>query len=218
MVIKTHYTTASTGARIPIEITVKRTTQEVALNHMTAKDRAERNSWCTKGKKACAKYGERPCCPPKTKMFNEMKPHKYMYLIQVKILLEDYYTVYPNVRASGSWQYFGMDGTHKMTRNVSNKIVRAISEVGKDIPFRVGGCLGCQFLKTGKCNYYMPPLESTGINVVKLAKTVFNTDIVWRVPKESMPYMIAVGAIYTDRENIPQSKFKGVIKDVCNNN
>jgi len=216
MKIKTNYITKSTGVKIPIEIQVKRTTREVALKHST-KDIEVRNNWCNGGGLTCAKYGARPCCPPKTKMIGDMKSRKYLYLIHVKIDIDDYYEVYPKVKASKSWQYFGMDGTHKMTRNVSNKIVRAVTDkVQGDVPFRVGGCLGCQFAKTGKCIYYMPPLESSGIDVVAITKEVFNSEIVWRVPKESMPYMIAVGAVYSDRPSISKDLFKEAIKDACN--
>jgi len=215
MKIKTNYITASTGAKIPIEIRVERTTREVAIKHSVA-DREVRNEWCTRGK-PCAKYGERPCCPPKTKLIGEMRPRKYMYLVYVRIDLENYYEVYPKVKESKSWQYFGMDGTHKMTRNVSNKIVRAVTDKSQgDLPFRVGGCLGCQFPKTGKCNYFMPPLESSGIDVLAITKEIFGTQIVWRAPKESMPYMIAVGAIYSDRKSISKDLFKEAIKDACN--
>ena len=216
MKIKTDYITASTGTKIPVEIEVKRTTRAVAIKHST-KDKDIRNGWCNAGGLTCAKYGARPCCPPKTKMLSEMKERKYLYLVHVKIDIDDYYDVYPKVKASKSWQYFGMDGTHKMTRNVSNKIVRAMTDKAQgDVPFRVGGCLGCQYAKTGKCIYFMPPLESSGINVVDITKEVFDSQIVWREPKKSMPYMIAVGAIYSDRTNMSIKNFKGAILNACN--
>jgi predicted metal-binding protein len=168
-----------------------------------------RNGWCTGGDCKCAKYGCRPCCPPKVKLFNALKARKHMYLVFVKMVLEDYYTVYPNVRESKSWCYFGMDGTHKMTRNIQNKIAESFEGQA----FRVGGCLGCQYPKTGKCKRYAPALEATGINVCALSLGEFGEEIVWREAKQPMEYMIAIGGIYTD-EDISKDKFKEVIRNV----
>lgn len=201
--------TTSSGAEIPIEIQVKRVSRADILEFQT-KDKKLRNSWCVQGK-PCAKYGCRPCCPPKVKMFNELKTCKYMYLVSTKIVLDDYYNVYPNVKNSKSWCYFGMDGTHKMTRNIQNKI--ACSFEGQ--AFRVGGCLGCQYKKSGNCKRFAPALEATGVDVVALAKELLDLDIMWRKAKQPMETMIAVGGIYTN-EAIKPNKFKEVIKHACN--
>jgi predicted metal-binding protein len=155
--IKTCNHTAA-GAKIPIEIRVKRVSRADMLKYQIA-DSEVRNTWCTGGGCSCAKYGCRPCCPPKVKLFNALKARKHMYLVFVKMVLEDYYTVYPNVRESKSWCYFGMDGTHKMTRNIQNKIAESFEGQA----FRVGGCLGCQYPKTGKCKRYAPALEATSL-------------------------------------------------------
>jgi predicted metal-binding protein len=206
MIISSHKVTSS-GAKIPVEVQVKRVTRDDMLKFQT-KNKDERNNWCTQGK-PCSKYGCRPCCPPKVKMFSELKEHKYMYLVFVKIELDDYYKVYPNVKESKSWCYFGMDGTHKMSRNIQNKI--SCSFEGQ--AFRVGGCLGCQYPKTGKCKRFAPALEATGIDVCKLSAEIFGEFITWRRAKKPMKNMIAIGGIYTD-EVISKSKLKEVIDDV----
>jgi len=201
------------GFDLPIHFQLARVSPERVLKHQIAKDKDERNSWCLHGK-PCAKYDTRPCCPPRVRMFSEYKVRKYVYLMETKLYLSDYYEVYPNVKASKSWAYFGMDGTHKMTRGISNKVIKQIAQEYGGQAFRVGGCLGCQYHKTGKCNYFMPPLESAGVDLCALSLDVFKTEILWAKPKKPMEYMIALGAIYTD-EVIPKSKFKEVIENVC---
>ena len=203
----------SSGAHMPIEIYLKRIAPEIVLKHQIAKNRVERNSWCLRGK-PCAKYDTRPCCPPRVKMFSEYKPRKYMYLMETILYLDDYYRVYPNVKESKSWAYFGMDGTHKMTRGISNKVIKIIAQKFGGQAFRVGGCLGCQYHKTGKCNYFMPPLESAGVDLSALSLEVFDREILWAKPKKPMEYMLALGGLYTDAE-IPKIAFKEVILDVC---
>jgi hypothetical protein len=146
-------------------------------------------------------------------MFYELKNREWMYLVFVKIVLDDYYKVYPNVKESKSWCYFGMDGTHKMTRNIQNKISTSF----KGQSFRVGGCLGCQYPKTGQCKRFAPALEATGIDVVVLSKIEFGEAINWRESKKPMENMIAIGGIYTD-EVIKPIKFKEVIKNVLQSN
>lgn len=210
MILNTHKVTSS-GAQIPVELQIKRVVGSAILAY-TTKSKDKRNGWCNAGGCNCAKFGCRPCCPPKVKMFSELKSREYMYLVQVRIDLEDYYEIYPNVRESKSWCYFGMDGTHKMTRNINNKIVTLLHQKG-DQGFRVGGCLGCQFTKTGVCKNFMPALEAVGINVIDLAKGEFDSDIVWREAKKPMPHMIAVGGLYTDRAISPK-EIRGVIANV----
>lgn len=200
----------STGSKVPVEIKVKRVSRDRMLQHLTT-DKDKRNNWCTHDK-PCGKFGKRPCCPPQVKTFDELAPKKYMYLVMVKIVLDEYYEVYPNVRESKSWLYFGMDGTHKMSRNIQNKLSTHFDGQA----FRVGGCLGCQWTKQGKCKRFAPALEATGINVVWVAKDVFGETIHWRPDgsKEQMPHMISIGGIYTD-EDIPMSKFKEVMEEIC---
>lgn len=210
MKLDTHKVTSS-GARIPVHIEVIRVSRKKMLEHQTL-DKKERNQWCLNGK-PCSKYGTRPCCPPTVKLFSEMRERQYMYLILVEINLLNYYTVYPKVKESKSWVYFGMDGTHKMTRNINNQIVTRLNHAGAQC-FRVGGCLGCQFSKTGKCKNFMPPLEGTGVDVVALAEDVFEKKIRWRKENKPMKNMVAVGAIYTD-SRIPAIQFERVLKDVC---
>ena len=207
MKLKTHKVTSS-GARIPVTIQITRLTREQMIEYQI-EDKDTRNSWCTQGT-PCSKYGCRPCCPPKVKLFSELKEHKYMYVVAVTIDLEDYYEVYPTVRDSKSWCYFGMDGTHKMSRNIQNKI--ATSFEGQ--AFRVGGCLGCQYPKTGHCKRFAPALEAGGINVIDLAKGVFGIDITWRATKQPMIDMTAIGGIYTD-EVLTKEHLKEVVKNVC---
>lgn len=199
----------SSGAEIPVYIQIERLNPDRIIEHQIH-DIKQRNSWCTNNK-PCSKFGQRPCCPPKCKLFDEMKRRKYMYLMSTMIILDEYYEVYPNVRDSKSWCYFGMDGTHKMTRNINN----AVSTSFEGQAFRVGGCLGCQYTKSGKCKRFAPPLEATGVNVVELAKDVFDIDIVWREDKKPMSHMVAVGGIYTD-ESISPKRLKKAIMDVCN--
>lgn len=206
MIINTHNVTSS-GAKIPLQIQIKRIPGEQMLQYCI-QDKEKRNKWCTKGQ-PCSKYNCRPCCPPRVKMFYELKGRKWMYLVLVKIALDDYYKVYPNVKESKSWCYFGMDGTHKMTRNIQNKISTSF----KGQAFRVGGCLGCQYTKSGECKRFAPALEATGIDVVALAKAEFDEEIDWRKAKEPMINMIAVGGICTDDEISPK-QFKEVIKNV----
>jgi predicted metal-binding protein len=198
----------SSGAQLPVIVEVKKVPRSKMLEHMTT-DLAVRDNWCTHDK-PCSKFGMRPCCPPQVKTFDQLKVRDHAYLIMVKIDLKDYYRIYPNVKESKSWAYFGMDGTHKMTRNISNKIVSLLKGQG----FRVGGCLGCQFTKTGKCKRFEPALEATGINVVSLTEDVFGEKIKWAKPKNPMRYMIATGCVYTDEE-VPASKFKELIHFVC---
>ena len=208
MVVVTKHKTA-TGNMVPVLIQIKRILGTDMAKYQTF-DRDLRNYWCTQGK-PCAKYGKRPCCPPTLKLFNELKPKKYMYLVTTTIKVEDYYKVYPNVKASKSWMYFGMDGTHKMSRNINNKVSFAFEGQA----FKVGGCLGCQYAKTGKCKRFSPALEGTGINVVKLALEEFDIGITWRAPMEPISRMVSVGGIYTN-ESITAIRFKEAIKHACN--
>jgi predicted metal-binding protein len=206
MTIKTHKVTSS-GAKIPVGISIRRIPGTLMLDYQVHKTKT-RDHWCTQGK-PCSKFGCRPCCPPQVKMFSELKEHKYMYVIGVRIVLNDYYETYPNVKESKSWCYFGMDGTHKMSRNIQNQIAESFAGQA----FRVGGCLGCQYMKTGKCKRFAPALEATGINVIELGKDILGWDITWRKAKEPMKDMIAIGGIYTDELIMPK-QFKEVIQNV----
>ena len=210
MLIKTEKV-ITTGNRIPVTIEIKRVDQDTLIRYQT-QDIKERNNWCTRNN-PCINYNIKPCCPPKAPLFNHLKPHKFVYLDMVQISTNDYYyKAYPNIGKSKSWAYLGMEGAHKMTCNISNKIVNAFS--GQI--FRVGECPGCEYNKTGKCKRFAPSLQATGINVVSIAKEVFGIDITWKDDKnEIIPLMVAVGAIYTD-EVIPISKFEEAIyNSVC---
>lgn len=197
------------GAAIPTTIQVQRVPIDTVLQHQI-QDLDIRNRWCTQGL-TCSKYGKRPCCPPQVKLFHQLKPRDRFYLISVQIKLDDYYTVYPNVRESKSWMYFGMVGTHKMTKLIANKIASAFPGQA----FRVGGCLGCTWPKNGKCKRFMPALEATGINVVALTQEVFGYEIEWYQPKQPMKVMSAIGAIYTN-EPIQKIDFKEAIFNELN--
>ncbi len=207
------YKVTNSGAHVPIKIDLRRVSPEKVLKHQIAKDKNERNSWCLHDK-PCPKYNTRPCCPPKVKLFEEYKPRKYVYLMEIIVNLKDYYNSYPKVKDNKGWVYLGMSGTHKMTRGISNIAIKRIAQEFGGQAFRVGECLGCQYHKTGKCHYFMPPLESAGVDLCALSLDVFKTEILWAKPKNPMEYMIALGAIYTDAV-IPKSKFKEVIENVC---
>jgi predicted metal-binding protein len=211
MKIRTHKITSS-GTEIPVTIYIEKVDRDIVLKHQTL-DRDERNNWCIHDK-PCAKYNQRPCCPPKCKLFSELKERENMYLVAVKLTLEDYLQVSPKTKAQGqkSWFLF-MSAAHKITRNIQNNI----SCYFEGQVFRVGGCLGCQYTKTKVCRRFAPALEGTGIDVVALTEDVFGIEIDWFKPKHPLQQMIAVGGIYTD-ENISKSKFKEVINDVCSNN
>ena len=207
------YTTKQSGISIPVQIRAQRTHRGIALAHQI--DTAtKRNNWCTH-KKPCSQFGMRPCCPPKVSMFEDFPYHEYLYLIMVRMNLEDYFEQYPQVNASKSRIYFGLDSTHKMTRNISNAIVKPFNSPSTQC-FRVGGCLGCKFPKTGSCMQFFPPLEATGINVCSLTKAIFDTEIEWAPPKSLMKTMTAVGAIYTSKQ-ISRNQIEEAILNVCTN-
>ena len=204
----------STGSEVPVEFTIERIPRATVLGYVDT-DKERRNEWCLRGT-PCGKYGKRACCPPSVKMFHDLPAKKWLYAVQVKILLDDYYDVYPNVNESKSKIYFGMDGSHKMTRNLQNKISSALSIKHKSQGFRVGGCLGCQYEKSGTCKNFMPALEATGVDVCKLAKYVLGNPIEWR-PEKGQGYqdeMIAIGGIYTN-DVITKEEFERMIVDVC---
>lgn len=204
------YKYTSTGNRLPVQVDLKRVDPSRVLNHKISKNREERNSLCLRGK-PCPKYDTRPCCPPRVPLFEEYKSRKYVYLMETVMYLKDYFEVY----SKNTGAYFGIGGTHKMTRAINNKVLKQLAQDFGGQAFRVGGCLGCQYHKTGKCNYFMPPLESAGIDLCALSLDVFGREIIWSKPNNPMEYMVALGALYTDAV-IPKNKFKEVIRLACN--
>lgn len=188
-----------------MKIQVKRVLREDIIKY-TITDKTVRDGWCTTNK-PCPKYNKRPCCPPNIPLFSEFKHRKYLYLISAQMLFSDYYKKYPKVYKSKSVKFLTMGGTHKKTRNLVNKVAKSFN----GLAFTVGGCIGCDYIKYGKCPRLCPALEATGINVVKLSKELLNTDIEWSYPNKSMCSMVAVGGIYTD-EDIKPNIFKEVIQ------
>jgi predicted metal-binding protein len=199
----------TSNGKIPISIEIVRSSRDRLLEFQTS-DKDRRNGWCNKGGHNCDKYGCRPCCPPKVKLFSELKERKYVYLVMVQLTLEDYLDYSPKTREHKAQQFLFMGAAHKITRNINNKLVNHF----EGQVFRVGGCLGCQYPKTGVCKRFAPPLEGTGINVCKVAKAVFKTTIEWADKGRPINKMIAIGAVYTNEE-IPTQKFKEVIDNVC---
>jgi predicted metal-binding protein len=178
---------------VPIEVRVKPISRDKILEYLTT-NKDERNHWCTQGK-PCGKFNARPCCPPNLKTFDELKVRKNVYLVFVKLVIADCIAEYPKL---GNNPYYGVTFSHRMTRNVSNRICKQFHGQG----FRVGGCGGCQWDKTQVCKKFMPPLEGTGIDVVKLCEDQFGEVMDWyTLGKDGhrMSKMIAIGAIYTDK-------------------
>lgn len=199
----------SSGNDLPITIQIARLTRERMLSYQITSENS-RNQWCSLSGKTCPKYGCRPCCPPNVKMFNKMAPHRYMYLVQVKITLEDYLEYSSGHPKNTNTKFLFMSLTHKITRNISNRIVGSFD--GQ--VFKVGGCLGCTYSKDGKCKRFAPALEGTGIDLAAISRGVFSTDLDWSTPNNEMLSMTAIGGIYTD-ELISKENLKGVVKDAC---
>lgn len=207
LVVNTQKITA-TGASLPITIRLEKVEPSKLIEHQTM-DIKLRNSWCTHDK-PCAKYDTRPCCPPRVKLFSEFPKHSYVYLFLVSLSYENYLEFSPKTKASKNPMFLFMSGSHKITRGIAN----GISTSFRGQAFRVGGCLGCSYSKNRKCRRLCPALEGTGINVVELTSDIFGIDIEWYKPKSEVTVMRALSAIYTD-ETITKSKFKEVIRNVC---
>lgn len=205
MLIKTSKTTAD-FKEIALTIQVEKVLRPKLLSFQT-EDVKTRNNWCIQGRKPCIKYDSRPCCPPRVPMFEKFPAHSHAYLVAVVLTVEDYYLFSPRTAKSPQRKFLFLNAAHKITRAVSNSIVTSFDGQA----FRVGGCLGCGYAKNGKCRRLCPPLEGTGINVVDLAKDVFDLDLSWGM---DCTQMAAIGAIYTD-EIISKSKFKEVVSNVC---
>lgn len=205
------YVTAS-KSEMPVTIEIKRLSRNDMLGFL-ANDREDRNEWCQRGK-CCGKYGQRPCCPPRVPMFDKLPEKEYMYLVMVKIGIQDYLDCYPKVAESKTRTYFSMDGSHKMTRNIQNRIATSFDGQA----FRVGGCLGCRYTKDGVCKRFAPPLEGTGIDVCKLSVDVFGEDVEWTQEYKgdpSMTKMIAIGGVYTN-ETISKKRLIAAVDEACN--
>lgn len=205
---KTLYT-AKSGVQTPITVQIVKTDIKTMLRYAT-NDKQERNVWCTH-ETSCAKYGCRPCCPPKCTLLTDMKPRRNFYIICVTADMEQYLKVHPSIATAKSWKFLALKNAHSLTRNVQNKI----SDSFAGQIFRVGGCLGCQYIKTGNCKRFAPSLEATGVNVVKLAKKVLDVGISWMKDGILMSEISAIGGIYTD-EDITPAQFKAVIAQVVN--
>jgi len=194
---------------LPVTIEIQKITAERVMKHVTTDLETVRN-WCTHDK-PCIKYNCRPCCPPRVKTFDKLKKRKSMYIIKVSIAYDDYMEYSPKTKESPRQTWLFMGATHKITRALQNKIVQALFEKG-DQGFRVGGCVGCQYSKTGECLHFMPAPEATGINVVSLTKDVFGIDICWLKNKVPTDTMIAVGGLYTDRDISPRTIKEIILK------
>jgi predicted metal-binding protein len=210
MKIKTYYHTKNGKVKVEIQIGYM---TPAKVKKLQIQDKKIRNSWCTY-KKPCLKYGCRPCCPPKVKLFNELKERKHFFGVMVRLNAEDYFTYSPKSKELPVRKYLFMGVAHKITRTIQNKIANSF----KGQIFRVGGCLGCSYKKNGKCMRFAPALEATGIDVNMLAKQMFDTEIEWAIMGQPIDVlnMTAVGGIYTNTK-ITKNQFREVIKDVVRN-
>ena len=206
MVLELGYVAAGTGVVTPISVQVKKVTPD-RIKEFQIINKEERNKWCTHGKQ-CSKYGRRPCCPPWCKLFSEMPQHDFFYLVAVGCNIQEYWDAHPKVQGH---QYFGMQGSHVLTRSLQNKVVSTFE--GQH--FRVGGCSGCQFSKTGKCKNFAPSLEAAGINVVLLAKEVLGYKLGWWTKEGLMENIYAIGGVATNKKISPL-EFKQTIRRCCN--
>lgn len=212
MVLSLNYITKQKG-ELPINVWVKRVLRATMLEYQID-NKEERNSWCLQEPKPCFMYNCKPCCPPKVKLFSQFPIKKYMYVVMVGISFEDYCNYSPKTKELGKRAHFlYMSAAHKISASIQN----SISSSFEGQAFRVWGCVGCRYMKDGKCKRFMPPLEGTGINVIQLAEDLFDFTMLWSNPIRPITELVALGGIYTDEE-ITTKEFKEVIKNVCKHN
>lgn len=208
--MKFNYVAESTGNTLELEVEFKRVDPKSL--HQFLADPKDRNGLCTQGgKKSCAKYNTRPCCPPNLKMFDEFPQKKYLYLIKVTTTLTDYCRYSEKTAESDRKNFLFMNIGHVITRNVVNRTVNQFKGQG----FRVGGCLGCTYHKDQRCKKFMPPLEGTGLILDDVVQNVFGSEIEWATTGEPLELMTALGAIMTDEE-ISKARLIEAIKISCN--
>lgn len=212
MKFKTRYYT-STGVGIPVTISIKRLSRERIINKYIESEE-ERNSWCTHGKKPCAQYDTRPCCPPRIPIFEKLRKRSFLYLIHLKFELEDFLESYPQYKDIPTRTFF----IGSIIRVACRKVLfEAESElkVKGDTIFKVGGCSSCSFKKGKGCKTGVTPaLEGVGIKVCEICEKEFDTPVLWHSSPGGMQYFSALGGIYTDQELDPED-IKRELKKVC---
>lgn len=205
-----NYISAQNDNEVPVKIELRRVKPEDLYPFMVDSVK-DRNHQCLQGKKPCVKYGVRPCCPPKLKLFTEFPKYKYMYLVKVSMEIEDYCEYSPKTAESPRKQFLFMNMGHMTTRNIVNRTVSSFD--GQ--PFRVGGCLGCTFTRDGRCKRFMPPLEGTGLDLHEVVKEFFGVEIDWTTETHDLSTMTALGGLLTNRE-ITKGAIFNAARRACN--
>lgn len=204
------YLAEKTGKEVPVNVEIRRI-DPYELHKYLVKNIETRNGMCNHGKHNCAKYGQRPCCPPSLKTFDKFPQKQYMYLLKVTLSLEDYFVYSPETAKSFSNKFLFMSASHAITKNIVNRTVGSLSGQG----FRVGGCSGCTFSRDGKCKQFMPPLEGTGLILDNVVAEFFDEPIEWAKKKKGISYMTALGGLMTN-ENVSKAEWRKALMIACN--
>jgi len=198
----------SSGTRLNVHMEVKKLTRK-QLQVYLMKTRQERDD-TYKNTINVRHYNTKPCCPPQVALFNEFPTKQYFYVVIGTIYYGEFMVSYPKCQAVQEHRksYLFTGTARKISKSIVNRIVALFPD---SQAFRTGGCLGCKYKNTQRCNTFMPSLEAVGVRIEQLTKDHFEH---LEYPKNQR-ILSSIGGFYTD-ENLSKDQLMSIIQGGSN--